>query len=125
MTTTNGRTVLLVDDERCVRLALECALVQAGYSVLVAEDGQEGLELFQTHQDAISIVVTDLEMPRLSGPLLAREVLQKRPALAILYMSGGNGLDFSTKEQVPSNQAYLQKPFAIADFLAVVKQIVG
>jgi two-component system, chemotaxis family, chemotaxis protein CheY len=61
------QTVLTIDDSRTMREMLHHALVEAGYRVLQAADGIEGLEVLQAHGRSIDVVITDINMPRLDG----------------------------------------------------------
>ena len=119
----NTRTVLLVEDEDTILAALQTALTQSGWHVLTASNGLEALSLYNNHQDAISIVVTDVEMPGLSGPLLAQQLRQKRPGLAILFMSGGAGIDPLPPTDACSKHAFLQKPFLLAEFFSLLSRL--
>ena len=62
-----SKTVLTIDDSRTMREMLNHALVEAGYRVLQAVDGVEGLEVLQANGDEIDVVITDINMPRLDG----------------------------------------------------------
>ncbi len=104
-------TVLLAEDEEAVR-ALTCEFLQsAGYHVLTAGDGIEALEIAERLSGSIQLLVTDVVMPRMRGPELARRVREKLPHLKVVFISGyteeihGNG--HSTNAC-----AFLQKPFS-------------
>jgi DNA-binding response OmpR family regulator len=121
--TAPARTVLLVEDERSVLLALETALTQNGWCVLTAVNGQDALLLFEQHQDAIAIVVTDVDLPSLSGPLMVQQLLRKRPDLPILFMSGATGVSAQSLTNGCSNQGFLQKPFQLAEFFTALQRL--
>jgi len=80
--------VLVVDDEPTIRALLRCLLEQRGYGVLEAGSGEEGLELFQQHSTSIGLLITDVVMPGMKGPELASQLLELRPDLPVLYISG-------------------------------------
>jgi len=101
-------TVLLVEDEADVR-ALTCEFLKAaGYQVLTAADGEEGLETGQRFGDDIDILVTDVVMPRLRGPELAKRLRRLLPDLKVVYMSGYTE-EFS---EMLHDAYFLQKPFS-------------
>lgn len=82
-----GVTVLVVEDERGIRELMKVTLEQAGYRVLVANDGNEALEIARGEQ-AIDLLVTDVVMPRMGGFELRDRLLELRPSLPVLFVSG-------------------------------------
>ena len=62
-----GATILVVDDDCAVRTLMRIVLERAGYSVLVAADGEEGLHVFRQYHDRIALLLTDVMMPRMNG----------------------------------------------------------
>jgi signal transduction histidine kinase/CheY-like chemotaxis protein len=105
-----SETVLLVEDETGVRELVRELLSRCGYVVLEATDPQDAMQQFAARRAEIHLLVTDVVMPRMSGPQLAERFLAERPDLKVLYMSG------YTDEQVivqngAAAPAFLQKPF--------------
>ncbi|SFP37824.1 hybrid sensor histidine kinase/response regulator [Sphingomonas rubra] len=80
-------TVLLVEDEDMVRAVAERALVRQGYTVLTAENGEAALDLLAT-VDRPDLLISDVMMPVLDGPTMARRVREKYPDMPVLFMSG-------------------------------------
>ncbi len=110
-----GETVLLVDDDEGVREFARPVLLDRGYEVLVAADGQDALRVAQQYGARIHLVLTDVIMPRMNGIELAR-VAAKWPAPpAILFISG------YVDTELPPQHGFLRKPFAIAQLLAAVR----
>ncbi|MCW6534316.1 MULTISPECIES: response regulator [Sphingomonas] len=104
-------TVLLVEDEAMVRAVAERALSRQGYTVLSAENGEAALELLETCQ-APDLLISDVVMPQMDGPTMARHVRERYPHLPILFMSG------YAEEQLRKsidldNVAFLPKPFSV------------
>ncbi|HWO10770.1 MAG TPA: PAS domain-containing protein, partial [Polyangiaceae bacterium] len=91
-------TLLLVDDEDLVRTTSSVMLEDAGFRVLAAADGQEGLELFERHMAEIDAVILDLTMPRLDGEQCLRRLRALRPGIPVLLMSG-----YSVQGAVPTD----------------------
>jgi two-component system, cell cycle sensor histidine kinase and response regulator CckA len=114
-------TVLLCDDEDSVRRILSDVLQMAGYRVLEARDGMQALEVARAYQGQIDILVTDVVMPRLEGPELARRLRATNPTLAILFISGW-AESASAREMVVSEGEFLAKPFLPGD---LVRSVVG
>src|SRR5579875_666456 len=103
-------TVLVAEDEDSVReLACEYAR-SAGYKVLAARDGQEALALAAPSDQPVHILLTDVVMPQMRGPELARQLLARRPNLKVIFMSGY--LESEKEAEVLSpGRLFLQKPF--------------
>jgi two-component system cell cycle sensor histidine kinase/response regulator CckA len=116
-------TVLLVEDEDPVRNLARMILKEQGYHVLEAGDGEEALTLLQRFAGPIGILVTDVIMPRLSGPKLAEILSARDPGLRVLYMSGYADEVLGPVGQVDKSVAFLQKPFAPAALAREVRKI--
>ena len=98
-------TVLVVEDEAEVRDLVHAVLADYGYVVLSAGRPGEALERAARHPGPIHLLVTDMVMPEMGGPALARNLLAERPETAILFMSG------YTDQTVTDGPPFLQKPF--------------
>ena len=110
------RTVLVVDDETGIRLALGRALGREGYDVLSAANGAEALRLLAARPD-VDVVVTDLTMPEMTGEQLVARLATERPGMPVVLMSG-----YSARllDGPRSAHPFLQKPFPIEHFLRTV-----
>jgi two-component system, cell cycle sensor histidine kinase and response regulator CckA len=114
-------TILLVEDEDMVRAVAERALSRAGYSVITAANGEEGLERFVELAE-IDLLVSDVMMPHMDGPTMASEIRRKRPDLPVLFMSGY--AEAQLRESIAlSNVAFLAKPFSVAQLVEAVAAI--
>ncbi len=82
-------TVLVVDDQEMVRSAAQRILERIGYHVLVAENGQVGLEVYQAHDGLIDVVLLDLVMPVMAGDELFDELMTIDPDVKVLLCTGG------------------------------------
>jgi two-component system cell cycle sensor histidine kinase/response regulator CckA len=112
-----GRTILVVDDEALARTFMERALSEQGYHVLLANDGEEALEVLRTTRRKVSLVVTDLVMPGMGGHAFALEVAQLPSPPPVLYISAYE------KPRGEMAKRFLQKPFSIDDLIAAVRQL--
>ena len=85
------KTVLVVEDDANVRHFVALCLSEHGYQTLEAEDGRIGLERFEHDPEKIDLVLTDVNMPRMTGPDMVRAILKGHPPARILFMSGTAG----------------------------------
>jgi signal transduction histidine kinase len=105
------KTVLVVEDEGEVR-ELACEFLKAaGYSVLTAEDGLEALDVANRLGKSINVVLTDIVMPKLRGPALAKRLKSLLPHLKIVYMTGYLE-QTSPDDDFLQDAFFLQKPFS-------------
>ena len=112
-------TVLLVEDEDGVRRATQRILLEAGFDVIVAEDGLAALEAFDSHD--IDVLVTDVVMPGgMSGPDLAEQCRDRRPGLPVVLASGHSRDHLSRRGSLPPATLVLRKPFTASELLAAV-----
>lgn len=114
-------TILLVEDEDMVRAVAERALARQGYAIETASDGEEALEIL-TEGRAYDLVVSDVVMPNMDGPTMAREIRKTQPGLPILFMSG------YAEEQLRQsidldNVAFLPKPFSVQQIAEAVGEV--
>jgi two-component system, cell cycle sensor histidine kinase and response regulator CckA len=121
----SNATVLVVDDEPTLRSVIRRSLLREGYDVLVAEDAERALALARAHAAPIQMLITDVVMPGMSGLDLARQLLQERPSLSVLFISG-----FTFEEAVPpadlaQNTGYLPKPFDTKVLLGHVRELLA
>jgi CheY-like chemotaxis protein len=98
-------TVLVVEDEPEVLALVRAVLAEHGYVVLTADRPAEAVRLAQEHRGPIHLLVTDMVMPEMGGPALARRILASRGDMAVLYMSG------YTDHTLGAGAPFLQKPF--------------
>jgi signal transduction histidine kinase/CheY-like chemotaxis protein len=104
------QTVLLAEDEAEVRTITRDFLTSAGYRVLTAEDGEQALKIAE-HDESIDILITDVVMPRMRGPELARRLMVLRPGLRVMYLSGY--IEHDEKDGDFMRDAFfLNKPFS-------------
>jgi CheY-like chemotaxis protein len=102
--------VLVVDDAAGLRALTKRLLQRLGYTVLIAADGEEALRVFEQNA-SIGLLLTDVVMPGASGPELTRQLISKRPALKVIYMSGYTEETIAHHGILQSGNAFLHKPF--------------
>lgn len=119
-----SETLLVVEDEASFRDVLLHGLQSRGYHVLVAANGVEALQVAEQYTGPIHLLITDVIMPQMSGPELAKSLRQVRPDIDDLYMSGYT--DDKVREIAPIGELRLiQKPFYIEELAWKIQQILS
>ncbi len=95
-------------------------LIGSGYNVIPAIDGQDALEKFKQNQQNISLVVTDIVMPRMDGISSYKIMRTINPSLNVIYMSG-----YVPERPLPEGVSILVKPFSPVDILQAIHLILG
>lgn len=116
-------TILLAEDNADVRALLGAFLRDAGYRVLVAEDGEAALRLAEAHGDRIDLLCTDVIMPSLSGRELADRLEAQRPGVRVLFVSGYPGSAVANHGVDHHQVTLLQKPLTRDQVLRKVREV--
>ena len=104
-------TILLVEDEPALRKLTAAMLEREGYSVVEAGDGVDALQLLGEHEGLIDVVLTDIIMPRIGGPELARRAASRWPGLPFVFMSGYIDESLGQSRSLGAETAFVPKPF--------------
>ena len=107
-----GETILVVEDEPAVRRITSGLLKNKGYNVLIAESGEEALEVAGNHSGSIDLLLTDVVMPGLQGPELASSLLRLHPGASVLFVSGYTDPERFVDLNLGDRRRFLQKPFS-------------
>jgi two-component system cell cycle sensor histidine kinase/response regulator CckA len=116
-------TILLVEDEVAVRELVEAILTSHGYKVLTADTASHATTLCRSYGEPIDVLLTDVVMPGVAGPELARELLVLRPTLKIIYMSGYPGESLIEEGLTAEGVALLQKPFTASALEEKIRRV--
>ncbi len=117
--------VLMAEDERMAAEVIEEGLVEAGFEVLAANDGQAALDLAATGA-GFDLLLTDLKMPRLDGKELIARLRAKRPDLPVVVMTGFPPQDGAVSLQAgPGPLRLLTKPVGITPLVAALRDVAG
>jgi PAS domain S-box-containing protein len=116
-------TVLFVEDEVALRDLMHRVLAKGGYTVLAAGDGLEALALVEAHPGRVDLVVTDVVMPRMSGPELAARLRARDPGVRLLYVSGYTADQLRPQTDLGVDATLLPKPFTSDGLLRKVREI--
>jgi PAS domain S-box-containing protein len=117
-----SETILVVEDEAMLRAVCKQALERFGYSVMVAADGTQALRTFRQHAEEIDLVLSDLVMPNMGGPELARALKHEFPNVKLLLVSGYSGREAAARRGVDPSIPFLEKPWALEDLLRTVRR---
>lgn len=116
-------TILLVEDDRGVRLLTRRMLLKLGFQVLEAENGREALDICRDHDQPIDLVVSDVVMPGMRGPEFVARAKRHRPDLLVLYMSGYTDREVKTRDGDLADAPLLVKPFRIDQLSSMIHQV--
>jgi CheY-like chemotaxis protein len=116
-----SEVILVVEDESAVRKLLCSTLRKAGYTILEAPTGSEALKICEQYPDPIHLVISDVVMPRMSGPVLADRLKSLRPKTKVLYISGYSRALTATAGARPD--PLLAKPFTPYALAAKIREV--
>jgi two-component system cell cycle sensor histidine kinase/response regulator CckA len=120
-----GETLLVVEDEKDVRLVVGKALKKQGYNILEASNGGEALLICEEHKDPIHLMLTDVVMPRMGGPELAQRLRLMHPEMKVLHMSGYAHDAITHHGILEKGINFLQKPFSIEKLSEKVREVLN
>jgi len=115
--------ILVVEDEEGVRKLVLDMLEKQGYSVLGADDEEEALLICQQYKETIHLLVTDVVMPKISGPELAKRLVVFQPEMKVLYMSGYADNAIVHHGVLEEGVNFIQKPFTMEGLAKKVREV--
>ncbi len=117
-------TILLVDDDAAIRMLVRAILTRCGYSVLIAENGQRGVEVFRDNADTIAAVLLDLTMPVMGGVEAFQQMTRIRPDIPIIVSTGYG--EVGVEGQFPGSLAgIIHKPYSASALAEKLGAVVG
>jgi len=114
--------ILVAEDEVMIRNIVRHMMEAEGHEVLAAADGAEALELSRNYTGTIDLLITDVVMPRIDGLSLIEQIIEERPNLRILVMSGRPSPELGLRS---IGFPFVRKPFLPAAFREKVREILG
>jgi len=118
----SGETILLVDDERDVLEVGKEVLESLGYQVLIATDGLEAIEVFTANQHEISLILTDVIMPRLGGVEAIERIRKKCPDIHVIFASGYDNEIITSRSTSTDNNVMISKPYSINAIAKLIRE---
>jgi two-component system, cell cycle sensor histidine kinase and response regulator CckA len=115
-------TFLVVEDSDGLRQLVKRLLEKIGYKVLAAANGAEALMLFDQHP-SIDVLLTDVVMPGTSGPELTKQLIERRPGLKVIFMSGYTEEAIVRHGVVSAGVAFLHKPFTSGTLASKIRDV--
>lgn len=109
-------SILLVDDNEALRLAITAILQRAGHAVVAASNGLEGISLFRSSPNQFDLILTDLQMPVMDGNELVALARETDDRMKIMCMSGGT-------DKPPADAKFLRKPFDMKTLVECVNRL--
>src|SRR3989442_838270 len=116
-------TILLVEDDESVRRLVSQILINAGYRVIEASQGNEAIRVCTESQSRIDLLLTDVVMPETSGKEVSDRVTEMRPGLKVLFMSGYTDEAIVHHGVLDSGVEFIQKPFTPASLARKVREV--
>ena len=120
-----GETLLVVEDEKYVRLLVGMALKKKGYKILEASNGGEALLICEEHKDPIHLLLSDVVMPGLSGPEMTQRLRLLHPEMKVLYMSGYAHDAITRHGILQKGINFIQKPFSVEKLSEKVHEVLN
>ena len=122
ITKVNNQYILIVDDEQRMRKLIKDFLVAKGYSILEAEDGEKGLEVYEQNKNSINLILLDVMMPKLDGWSVLRQIRQESKVPIIMLTARGEEQDELFGFELGVDE-YISKPFSPKILVARVEAI--
>ena len=118
-----SETILLVEDSEPLRKLTRGFLESQGFQVLVAQDGEDALQVEARHAGKIDLLLTDIVMPGMNGRVLAEKLLAKQPGTRVLYISGYTDSFIAVHGALEQGMALLHKPFTEEALIRKVREV--
>ena len=116
-------TILVVDDEPEVLRLVETVLTRSGHKVIAASNGEKALDKIQKSASPPDLILTDVVMPGLSGPMVAEQLQEQFPKIKVLFMSAFEDRQVVRRYVKDRGFELIPKPFQIEQLAAKVKQV--
>ncbi|MDQ6988241.1 MAG: response regulator, partial [Mariprofundaceae bacterium] len=109
----SGKSILLVEDDEDVQATTKAILQSLEFSVMTANDGEEGVEMYRQHQQEIGLVLMDIMMPRMNGTLACKKIREINAHVKVVFVSGFDQNSARFQEMGLANELFLRKPYNV------------
>jgi CheY-like chemotaxis protein len=123
--TTRDNTILIVDDERPLRMTIKSMVADLGYSAVEAADGKQGLEELSRHGQSVVAVILDVKMPNMGGEEMLAEIRKVRKTLPVVISSASNDPDLPNRTAPHGCCSFLPKPYSFGALEQVLRTSIG
>ncbi len=120
-----GETILVVDDEAHIREITRAMLESFGYRVLTADEGAQGLAIYEAHQNDVVVVLTDMMMPSMDGPTMIRALRKINPHVRVIASSGLMEGARADDAAALGLETFLSKPYSAESLLVMLDRLIG
>jgi two-component system cell cycle sensor histidine kinase/response regulator CckA len=118
-------TVLIVEDEELLRLAVSKMLRNKGFRVMETEDGSSALELVRAHRDEIDVVLLDMTLPGITSQVVLKETLHMRPDLKVILTSAYSRKTVDDSFPELRIEHFIRKPFRLTELVSLLQDVVS
>jgi CheY-like chemotaxis protein len=125
METPLGGTVLFIDDEESLRRLGKVALERSGWRALLAENGAEGVRIFQEHRDEITVVIMDLTMPVMGGEEALDRIKKINPSVPVIVATGYGESEAKRLFAGKDMAGFLEKPYTVNRLMGAIAEVIG
>ena len=123
MRLSGSETILAVDDDPIMLELVAEVLKPLGYKVLLANSGEQALEIAASRRDKIDLLMTDVMLPGIKGQELAKQMINTCPEVNVLFMSGYLCPSMAYSDKEKGFEAFLQKPFTPSAMLRKIRKL--
>ncbi len=116
-------TILIVEDNPQVRAIAHEMLKHQGYTILLAENGKQALDMLQNHKGRVHLLLTDVIMPMMDGRALAKKATTYHPKIKVLYMSGYTDDVITPRGVLDEDVNFIPKPFTFKALSLKVRRL--
>jgi PAS domain S-box-containing protein len=117
-----SEVILVVEDAAALRALTREHLEANGYTTLEAQDGEHALQIAEGYQGKIDLLLTDVSLPKLKGTAVGKVLMEQRPGMRVLYMSGYADTAIVESGILKPGAAFIQKPFSLKDLAQKIRE---
>ena len=117
--------ILVIDDQESARALTALMLKGGGHHVVLAEDGEEGLEIFNKGPEAFNLIIADVNMPKIDGFEFLRRIKNKSPKTPVIFLTG---IDENAAKVIGKEykvDAIIKKPYVVDEALKTIERILS